>query len=92
MQEVVIRGSEFESKKDFHDYMKKEMNFPDYYGSNLSALYDVLTDLCDDTRIVLELCETEDEEMLEFLEKVAEVITDAAEENTYLEFECIEDI
>ena len=32
-------------KKDGHKYLKKVFNFPDYYGNNLDALYDCLTDI-----------------------------------------------
>ncbi len=32
-------------KKDGHDYLKKALNFPNYYGKNLDALYDCLCDL-----------------------------------------------
>ena len=28
-----------------HEYLKEKMNFPDYYGRNLDALYDCLTEL-----------------------------------------------
>ena len=31
-------------KKDGHDYLKKALNFPNYYGKNLDALYDCLTE------------------------------------------------
>ena len=90
MQNVILRGSEFESRKEIHDYLKENLGFPEYYGGNLSALYDVLTDICEDTRIVLELEDVEDEQMMDYLEKVAEVMSDAAQANMYLEFECEE--
>lgn len=91
MQKVTLRGCEFESKKEIHDYLKEVLNFPGYYGGNLSALYDVLTDICEDTKIVLELDGVEDEAMQDYLEKVAEVMSDAAQSNMYLEFECEEE-
>lgn len=87
MQEVILNGYEFETRKEIHDYLKEKLNFPGYYRANLSALYDVLTDICEDTKIVLDICDMENEELLEYLEKVAEVMTDAAEANMYLEFE-----
>ena len=45
MQEVLIRGIDFESTEEIHDYIAEELSFPSYYGKNLDALYDVLTDL-----------------------------------------------
>ena len=33
--------------------LDRELNFPDYFGHNLDALYDVLTDICEETHISL---------------------------------------
>lgn len=35
------------TKEELHQLLKEELNFPDYYGANLDALYDVLTDMND---------------------------------------------
>lgn len=32
-------------KETLHDYIAKELNLPEYYGRNLDALYDCLTEL-----------------------------------------------
>ena len=34
-----------QTKKDFHEALKGIMELPDYYGNNLDALYDVLTEV-----------------------------------------------
>ena len=39
----------YENAKEVHAFLKRTMDFPDYYGMNLDALYDVLTDPCEDT-------------------------------------------
>lgn len=85
MQEVYINGSEFDTPEEVHEFLAEELDFPDYYGKNLSALYDVLTDLSEDTRIVLNLSDVDEENMIEMLERMAEVLTDAADNNDYLE-------
>lgn len=90
MQEIYIMGNEFEHEEELHEFLKEELDFPEYYGGNLSALYDVLTDISDDTRIVINLTGVEDENMLDFLERMAEVLSDAADENDYLETECVQ--
>ena len=33
---------------EFHAIIKKELDFPDYYGCNFSALWDCLTDMVGD--------------------------------------------
>ena len=35
-----------------HEYLKEKLQFPEYYGRNLDALYDCLTDL-DETEVVI---------------------------------------
>ena len=35
-----------------HEYLKEIFNFPDYYGNNLDALYDCMSEL-DDTKIII---------------------------------------
>lgn len=40
-------------KEYSHEYLIKTLDLPDYYGRNLDALYDCLTDICEDTEIHL---------------------------------------
>lgn len=37
---------------DIHRVLKDSLNFPDYYGGNLDALYDCLTDMLCDVSII----------------------------------------
>ena len=37
---------------DIHRILKKSLNFPDYYGKNLDALFDCLTDMLGDISII----------------------------------------
>lgn len=90
MQEVYLNGREFDDPKEVHEFLAGELEFPEYYGGNLSALYDMLTSLCDDTRIIVDLSGVEEEAVLDVLERMTEVMTDAADENAYLEVECIQ--
>lgn len=90
MQEVDIKVSEFETMEEIHEYLAQELDFPSYYGKNLSALYDVLTDLSEDTRISLNLENPASESLLEEAQRMAEVLCDAAMENETLEVEITE--
>ena len=66
-------------KKDGHDYLKKSLNFPDYYGKNLDALYDCLTDIGVDTEIVLK-----NKSYVSY--DIVDTFIDASEENSFLKF------
>ena len=45
MRKVEIQGNEINNEDELHEFLKKQLEFPDYYGENLSALWDCLTDL-----------------------------------------------
>lgn len=42
---IVLDAANMTEKNAAHDYLKKALSLPDYYGSNLDALYDCLTEL-----------------------------------------------
>lgn len=66
-------------KKDGHDYLKEVLNFPDYYGKNLDALYDCLTDIGVETEITLINGSYVSDDIME-------TFVDASDENTFLIF------
>ncbi|MCY8452247.1 barstar family protein [Bacillus spizizenii] len=43
MKKIIINGKDFENKERIHDALKDKLDFPDYYGKNLDALWDCLT-------------------------------------------------
>ena len=52
MKAAVIDFSKYENAKEVHAYLKEILSFPDYYGANLDALHDCLTDIGEDTEIL----------------------------------------
>lgn len=53
MEEIIIDGKKHKTIEDIHLFLKKELEFPDYYGMNLDALWDCLTGWIDlPTKIV----------------------------------------
>ncbi|SFN63139.1 barstar family protein [Proteiniclasticum ruminis] len=53
MKKVHLNGKRMISKEVTHAYLKRKFNFPDYYGKNLDALWDLLTTLGKDTDIII---------------------------------------
>ena len=66
--------------KDGHDYLMEALNFPDYYGKNLDALYDCLTEIeCD-----IELINADEVD-----KDILDTFQDAASENDFLKFKIL---
>ena len=47
MKQVTLDGNILADAARVHEYIKEMLEFPFYYGMNLDALYDCLTDLED---------------------------------------------
>lgn len=41
---ITIDGLSIKKKEDFYENIKKGLNAPQYFGNNLDALYDLLTE------------------------------------------------
>ncbi len=44
METYRLDGKQMRSKKGMHDHIREQFGFPDYYGGNLDALWDCLTE------------------------------------------------
>ena len=53
MKIVLLDGEKISSASDMHEIFKKELDLPEWYGKNLDALNDVLTERTDDVGIVV---------------------------------------
>ncbi|MBE6508482.1 MAG: ribonuclease inhibitor [Methanobrevibacter sp.] len=67
-------------KKEGHDYLMEALNFPDYYGKNLDALYDCLCEI----KCEIELINSEEVDS-----EIIDTFVDAASENELLEFKIL---
>ena len=51
--EYILDCREMQGKKKAHAYLAEKLSFPSYYGKNLDALYDCLTDISEPTAVGL---------------------------------------
>ena len=72
-------------REQLHDYLQEMLPLPEYYGRNLDALYDCLTELTD-TVVVIE----GEEQAGAWYKKVRRVLFDACSKNEELIIEHLE--
>ena len=53
MKYVVLNGEEMTSIETAHQYLASQLNFPEYYGGNLDALWDILSTISEPVQIRL---------------------------------------
>ena len=81
MIEVRLDGRQISDKKQLHDQLSMELGFPAWYGSNLDALYDCLTDIHEDTLLVVSHCGQLMEQLGDYGTRCSHVLASAEEEN-----------
>ena len=84
MKSVELIASQLTDKEVLHDVLVEELQLPEWYGRNLDALHDCLTELTD---VELVLVGWPDEG---YLARVRRVIVDAVFENDHLELKIVE--
>lgn len=53
MREIIINARELKNREDAHAYLAKALLLPPYYGNNLDALHDCLTEINEQTHIIV---------------------------------------
>lgn len=80
MNMITLDATQMGSRKEAHRYLQQQLSFPDYYGCNLDALYDCLTDL-DETAVTFTGTE---QAVGTYFDKVIRVFREAAGDNPRL--------
>ncbi|MGE5329128.1 MAG: barstar family protein [Deltaproteobacteria bacterium] len=81
MKRVILKGSQITSKKALHNILKAELELPDYYGENLDALWDVLSEEIEDPLVIIWQDFHISKEFLgDYAEKVIKLFEDAKNE------------
>ena len=86
MNIIILDGSLMTSREKTYRHIAKELRLPDYFGKNLDALYDLLTDLYvnDDTIVILINCRKMKKSLGEYGDRLIQAFTNASEEKNFI--------
>ena len=81
-----IDGKQITTRDELHKVISEGLNFPQWYGKNLDALHDCLTDLAEEA--IIEIADFDDMKAAlgDYADSLAQVIKDSAEENRKIHF------
>ncbi len=86
MKRIILDGKKMLTRKQTHEYIKERMSFPDYYGNNLDALADCLSEISEITRITIKNYSDFENNLGVYSKGFIRVFEDAAEDNESIEF------
>lgn len=78
MEFIIIDGKRMTSVEEAHRYLARTLRLPPYYGHNLDALHDCLTDLGRNVWIILINGDALDEALGEYAVALRRVFRDAS--------------
>ena len=84
MHEITIDGSAIFTSPDLHAALSSALDFPVHYGKNLDALYDCLTEIGQDTHLVLTNWHHIESHLKDYSGKAVYVFHCAMDENPHL--------
>ena len=88
MTHIVLDGFAIRDREGLHDLLSERLRLPAWYGRNLDALYDCLTDLTEVT-VFLRNAGAMTDALGDYGDNVLRVFRDAAAENPGFGFEVI---
>lgn len=87
MRICILDGEMIRDKEALHDTLAETLDFPDWYGRNLDALHDCLTDITEETVIRIQNESTLAEHLGNYAAALKKVIRTAAQENDRIQWE-----
>lgn len=78
---VTLSGNKMTSREVLHTYLAKKLAFPSYYGKNLDALHDCLTERSTPLHITVTYADRLKEHLGDYGETLLQVLQDTTEEN-----------
>ena len=87
---VLLDGTIILDREMLHDTLATGLRLPPWYGRNLDALYDCLTDVREDTVVVLRDRGALEEHLGSYGHRCLRVLEDASRDNPHIRLETIE--
>ncbi len=81
---VILDGTAMHDRQAAHSHLAQRLALPDYYGRNLDALYDLLTQIGTDTELVLRDSDALVKTLGRYGKALMDTLADAAKENPHL--------
>ena len=81
-----IDGNGITSRSELHDVLTVELNLPDWYGRNLDALMDCLTEPGDEIMLTIWNWEELEEKLGSYARSLRDVLTEVARTGNRLTF------
>ena len=88
MKIVILDAKKMLEKEKMHEYFAKKFDLPEYYGTNLDALFDCLCEINEPTLIKLK---NEDALQGDTKESLIRLFHDVCNENELVKFEPLKD-
>ena len=81
MNIVVLDGRKMTDRETAHLYLQKKLNLPDYYGKNLDALYDCLTEAGKPVQIIVSYVAEMQDNLRRYADNLLNTLEAAEEKN-----------
>ena len=81
--EVYLDGRALDSREALHQTLSALLAFPAYYGKNLDALHDCLTDLSDPVHLTVLHAQALEDTLGAYCRSFQRVLSDSAQENEH---------
>lgn len=87
MRTCILDGTAIKDKDTLHNILARDLEFPEWYGKNLDALCDCLTDLKEETLIRILYGDAMDVQLGNYARLFRKALSAASEENPLVRWE-----
>lgn len=89
MKTCILDGEKIKDREMLHDILAADLSLPAWYGRNLDALYDCLTDRQEETKILIKNRELLEHTLGKYASSLAQVLRRASGDNPRVQTEIL---